>query len=444
MKVSSKISSLLLVFVMFIHAYSQQATHSDPYPLHSCIDILHYKFELRLEDSTDNIQGNASITFMVKSPEKKLFLDLVGIDNTGGMKVIQVMMNQQSLKYQHIDNQLIIECPAYHGRDTLMCVQIKYEGIPKDGLIIGETKFAKRSFFGDNWPDRARNWLPCIDHVSDKATLEFVVNTPDHYGVVANGYLFRQFPLPDSRMVSHWKSDVPLPTKVMVIGAADFAVEMAGFAGKTPIQTWVYPDNQDEGFYDYKPAVKVVNFYNDLIGEFAFEKLANVQSKTIYGGMENSGCIFYYENSVTGNGRVESLLAHEIAHQWFGDAVTEKDWHHIWLSEGFATYLEAVYMEAQHGNDYLKNSMERSRNRVIASYQRNPVPVIDTSITNLRRLLSTNSYQKGAWVLHMLRQKLGDEVFWQGMQAYYHQYKNKECIKSRFLKLLWKEPVRFH
>ena len=89
-----------------------------------------------------------------------------------------------------------------------------------------------------------------------------------------------------------------------------------------------------------------MKFYCDILGKYPFEKLANVQSKTIYGGLENAGAVFYSENSVTGKGRSEGLMAHEIAHQWFGDCVSEADWHHIWLSEGFATYLTSMYMES--------------------------------------------------------------------------------------------------
>ncbi|MCK5821969.1 MAG: hypothetical protein KAH17_08780, partial [Bacteroidales bacterium] len=162
------------------------------------------------------------------------------------------------------------------------------------------------------------------------------------------------------------------------------------------------------------------------------EKLANVQSKTVYGGMENSGAIFYHENSVTGKNKLHSLLAHEIAHQWFGDAVSEADWHHIWLSEGFATYLEAVCMSDLMAKVELKSKMKRSRSRVINYYYRNPKPVIDTTIVNLRRLLSTNSYQKGAWVLHMLRDKIGEEAFWSGLQNYYALYKNKNALTKDF------------
>ena len=109
-------------------------------------------------------------------------------------------------------------------------------------------------------------------------------------------------------------------------------------------------------------------------------------------------------------------MAHEIAHQWFGNSVTENDWHHIWLSEGFATYLTAVYLEKTYGKEKLDETMKSARDRVIRFYLRSPRPVIDTTVTDLMRLLNANSYQKGAWVLHMLRRELGDDLFWKGMR----------------------------
>jgi aminopeptidase N len=129
-------------------------------------------------------------------------------------------------------------------------------------------------------------------------------------------------------------------------------------------------------------------------------------------------------------------MAHEIAHQWFGDCVTEADWHHIWLSEGFATYLTAVYMEMNYGKERLIASMKSDRSRVISSYERTPAPVIDTTITNLMRLLSTNSYQKGGWVLHMLRSELGDDVFWKGMRLFYERFRNSNALTIDFRKAM--------
>ncbi len=404
----------------------------DPYPIVKNLDILHYKFEINLNDQTNEISGQANIQFRLTQPNKMLVLDLIKYQDSTGMIVDQVLMNNTPVSFAHQQDKVSITCPSYFSTDTLVEISLKYHGIPADGLIISKNKYGKKSFFGDNWPDRARNWLPCVDHLSDKASVEFLVKAPSHFQVVANGIRKAYYPAEEGFHYTHYESLVPLPTKVMVIGVGEFAIQTVGFAGDTKIETWVYPENREEGFLDYKPALAIVNYFNAKIGPYAFKKLANVQSKTVYGGMENSGAIFYYENSVTGKNKLHSLLAHEIAHQWFGDAVSEADWHHIWLSEGFATYMESVYMSDFFPEVNLQSRMDRSRSRVTAYYYRNPNPVVDTTIVNLRRLLSTNSYQKGAWVLHMLRNKIGEEAFWTGIKQYYALYKNKNALTEDF------------
>jgi len=413
----------------------------DNYPRNPDVDIIHYCFRIYLNDSTDRIEGSANITFTLAKKTKLLELDLVSLSSKGsGMVVDRIEAGNQQLVFIHENNRIRIELPDTLKTPGTCSFTVNYSGIPADGLIISKNKFGDRTFFGDNWPDRARNWLPCVDHPSDKATVEFIVSAPERYKVVSNGLLTGEFPAvyqDKTRFrVTRWIEKVPIPTKVMVIGAADFAWETVGHSKGIPVQTWVYSQDCQPGFIDYKPAADILTFYQDLIGPFSYEKLANVQSKTMFGGMENSGCIFYYEKSVTGKNKLHSLLAHEIAHQWFGDAVTENDWHHIWLSEGFATYLEAVYADSLIPDRKLDASMADMRKAVIRYYDRTHKPVIDTTITDNMDLLSTNSYQKGAWVLHMLRQELGEKVFWTGIRNFYAAYRDKNALTSDFQLLM--------
>jgi aminopeptidase N len=179
-----------------------------------------------------------------------------------------------------------------------------------------------------------------------------------------------------------------------------------------------------------------LEFLCRLIGTYPYEKLANVQSKTIYGGLENAGAIFYSENSVTGHGKAERLIAHELAHQWFGDCVTEADWHHVWLSEGFATYLTSLYIESVCGRESFLSDMIRSRHQIIQYDAKKSKPVIDTSVLNLMDLLNVNSYQKGAWILHMLRCETGDEDFIKGLRLYYARFKNSNALSSDFISVM--------
>jgi len=145
--------------------------------------------------------------------------------------------------------------------------------------------------------------------------------------------------------------------------------------------------------------------------------------------MENAGAIFYAEQGVTGRRANEGTVAHEIAHQWFGDSVTERDWHHIWLSEGFATYFADLYYEHEYGNDEFRDRLIGERQQVVSYAQSHPYsPVVDTRIKDPNHLLSVNSYQKGGWVLHMLRNEIGTDAFWKGIRLYYQRFRDGNAL----------------
>jgi aminopeptidase N len=408
-KILTTFISLFISFALF----AQMPTNG--------LDVKHYTFYINLNDSTNKIMGTAEITTGFTKKENRVVLDLVNRNKDGkGMWVTSVLKDGEDLEYKQDSQHLIIEDKGIPGQENIYT--ISYQGIPADGLIISNNKYGARTFFGDNWPNRAHKWLPCNDHLSDKATVDFIVDAPDHYQVVSNGRKVEETNVEDHFKVTHWKEEVPLPTKVMVIGVTDFAVNNIGNVDCIPVSSWVYSPDRDSGFAHYAIAKNILRWYINHIGPYAFEKLANVQSTTIFGGMENAGCIFYYEKSVNVKG-VESLMAHEIAHQWFGDNVTEKDWPHLWLSEGFATYMTDLYLENKYGEDSLKNLLRTQRRQVIGFSTHHKTPVVDTTESkHLMTLLNDNSYQKGAWVLHMLRRKLGDSLFWKGIRTYYKTY----------------------
>ena len=207
--------------------------------------------------------------------------------------------------------------------------------------------------------------------------------------------------------------------------------------GAATVQTWVYPQEREPGFADFRVAMRPMELFSWRVGPYAYEKLANVQSKTRYGGMENASVIFYREGVVTGKGANEGLFAHEIAHQWFGDSVTESDWDHTWLSEGFATYLTHVYREYTGGRDAMTRGLRRDRDEVVAYYEKHPSSAIVTPASpSLDNILSTNSYEKGAWFLHMLRRLVGDEAFWRGVRTYYARYQNGNALTDDFRQVM--------
>ena len=396
----------------------------------SKIDVLHYKYSIELNDNNDTIAGSAVITFVVNTTSLNVSFDLTDNKTSGkGMAVSAASFSSNNalspLIYQNKNKLTLTPMRGFTKGDTVEVV-INYKGIPADGLIISKNKYGNRTFFADNWPNRAHHWIPCIDDPADKATVEFIVTAPLHYQVISNGIQIEETNLPGNKKLTHYKEDVPLPTKVMVIGAADFAVSTVGEVNCIPVSSWVYPENKTEGFYDYAIAKEILTYHINYIGPYAYKKLANVQSKTKFGGMENAGAIFYAEFSVSGLRLEEELLSHEIVHQWFGNMATEKSFAHFWLSEGFATYLTHVYIESKYGKDSLDREMKADREKVIESVKRTNRPVVD-STTNYMQLLNANSYQKGSWVLHMLRRQLGDSVFHQSIRKYYATYAGKNA-----------------
>jgi aminopeptidase N len=413
---------------LFAHA---QRDYKNP-----SIDVQHYTFSLTLNDENNSIRGEATISILFLQAVTAFDLDLVKKNAAGkGMTVTNVQENNHPATFTQEDELIHISTTAKPG-DTINYT-VGYEGIPADGLIIDKNKYGHRSFFGDNWPNRAHNWLPCIDNPADKAPVDFIVTAPEHYQIIANGVQVEENNLPNQLKQTHWKETVSLPAKVMVIGAADFAVNYAGDVDCIPVYSWVYPEDKDKGFYDYALAKDILPFFIKNVGPYAYHKLANVQSKTRFGGMENASAIFYFENSVQGNRKIEALLTHEIAHQWFGNSATEKSWPHIWLSEGFATCMTNLYLENKYGPDTLQKRLLEDREAVIAFSKKRNTPVVDTSVTsNFFQLLNANSYQKGGWVLHMLRRKVGDTIFWNGIRNYYAAYAGKNASTDDFRKVM--------
>jgi len=390
----------------------------------SNIDIEHYRFYISVSDKNDSILCKAIINFKVKEKTNSIVFDLTSLNAGRGMVVKRVnsyVPYQEGHQFSHFNNKL--EIKKEFGKGDTFSFEILYAGIPTDGLIISRTKYGHRSFFADNWPDRGHNWIPCHDDPADKASVEFIVTAPEHYQVVANGIQIEETSLDNGFKTTHWKEDTPVSTKVMVIGIADFAVNLSGVVnGCIPVYSWVYPEDRNNGFKDYAQAKEILEYYIGHVGPYGYKKLANVQSKTRFGGLENANTIFYAENSVTGTKKNEGLLAHEIAHQWFGNMATEKSFGHLWLSEGFATYFTILYFENKYGKDTAIKMLKEDREQVIEYSKKSDIPIVDTAETDYMKLLNVNSYQKGGWVLHMLRNELGDSVFWKSIRKYYATY----------------------
>ena len=423
---------VMIILLSFNQVYSK-----DPYPKNPNIDILNYSFELHLNDSTDIIYGTANINLHIEPSENNVRLDLISANNDGdGMVVHSVLFNGNKVPYTHKNNELNISTDGlkYSIYDV---ITIEYSGIPITGLIIGDNMHGDRTFFSDNWPNKARNWLPLVDHPYDKSTSEFIVFAPNHYQVISNGLLVEETNVNKDIKKTHWKQSVPISCWLYALGVAEFAIDYVDYFNGKSIQTWVYKQDRDKGFYDFKvPTKHTLEFFSDYVGPFAYEKLANVQSNSVKGGMESATAIFYSDISVTGDRSVRwrDVIIHEVAHQWFGNCVTEYDWDDVWLSEGFATYFTLMFREHAYGRDDFVKGLKDAKRRVFNFYEKNKdASVVHDNLKDMKDVLSYDlQYQKGAWVLHMLRNYVGEDNFRAGIRNYYKKYFNSTTNTEEF------------
>ena len=432
-----RIIYLLSTALLLIFPYSLKA---DTYPINKNIDVKHYVFKLSLSDADNEITGTTMVTVNFKEAGmKNLRLDFINKTTdrqNKGMVVDAVSIHKTAVDYTHGNDELIISLPAPSTKNQTITFTIQYHGIPFDGLRIGNTKLGDRSFFNENWPNRGRHWLPIIDHPHDKATSEFIVKAPSHYKVVSNGLLLEESELGNQTRLTHWKQSVPVSSWLFVLGVADFAVKYVDeFKGKS-IQTWVYAKNREAGFYDFdEPTKKVLEFYSNYVGPYAYEKLANIQTPSVNGGIETSSAIFYGEDLVTGkrDERTRNVVIHEIAHQWFGNAITETTWDDAWLSEGFATFFTLLFIENEYGKEEYTKGIIKARKSVYDMSVKMPnFSIVSERTAEKEDVTSGITYQKGAWVIHMLRDLIGEKNFKKGIQNYYAKYFNANTNTDEF------------
>jgi len=267
----------------------------DTYPRQPGVHVEHYVFALELSDASDEIRGEATVTIrFTKDGLTSFFLDLATPSNGKGMTATGVSSDSVPLRYTHAANRLTISLPRPTRASELRRFTVRYHGIPADGLRTGVNKYNERCFFSWNWPDKAREWLPMIDHPSAKATSEFIVTAPDKYMVVANGLLQSEVSLGDGRKRTHWKQGVPIASWLNAIGVEQFAVHHAGFVKGVELQTWVAHQELDAGIARFETISRnALEFFSDRIGPYSYEKLANVTAPFDRGATEHASVIFY-------------------------------------------------------------------------------------------------------------------------------------------------------
>lgn len=400
------------------------------------LDVHHYDVEVVIPPENDRYSARTTIHYQSRIPGPHFVkLDLTGVH------VEAVTWRGRTRRFTQDDGVLEFVVPGTHNTWDTLQVEVMTRGVPDDGLILRENVHGAPSAFADNWPNRARFWFPSLDHPSHKATVSFTVHAPEGRQVVANGRL-ASGPVPaeptragglEGMATWRWESGVPMPTYLMVIGVAEMVVMDGGLAacGRAPaspredgcveVTAWAFPPDTAHARQVFRRSAEMIDLYAEVFGPYPWEKLANVQSSTRFGGMENASAVFYSEGAIAEGRDIEGTVAHEIVHQWFGNSVTPADWPHLWLSEGFASYFGPWFWEEVEGEAEFQRRLAAARDRYLSS-DVTERPVVDHDAENLLDLLNANSYQKGALVLHMLRWVIGDPAFFRGVRRFYERH----------------------
>ena len=412
-------------------------------------DAIHYDVWVRLADSGSVFQAAVTTRWRLtgRGPVR------INLDSAYHIRSLTLDGRAATYRRQGTDL-LLVTLPA--GSQRTATTKIEYEGAPpkfvregrrqsgtQDDGLVQRGSGADRKIFADNWPNRARKWLAAQDHPSDKATVAWTIEAPSGLTVAANGTFLGTERLADGFTRWRFAIEQPIPVHTMVLGAARMAVAQLAPAMCSvrcvPVSVYTYPEDSAWAVNGpFKRASEIIDFFSTLVAPFPYSELRHIQTSTIFGGMENTTIIFYDEAGYTSRRLREGTVAHETAHQWFGDAASQRDWHHLWLSEGFATYSGALWEEHIGGDSALRSAMKDNREAV----RRSPAterPIIDPKATDLLGLLNSNNYPKGAWVLHTLRGLIGDSAFFRGVRTYYRTFEHGNALSSDLARIMSKE-----
>lgn len=421
------------------------ARHDAERPAH---DAVHYDAWIRLADSGSRFEAAVSTEWKVKGPAP------IRINLDSSYRIARITLDGKPARWRRTGpDLLLVEHPAGLLKAT---TRIEYDGRPprfvregrrgsgeQDDGLVQRGSGPDRRIFADNWPNRARKWLAAQDHPSDKATITWTIEAPSALTVVANGVLKAREDLGNGLTRWRFVMEQPIPVATMVLGAARLAVTTMKPAmcaiRCVPVSVYTYPaDSAWAVNGPFARAPEIVDYFSRLIAPFPYAELRHVESSTIFGGMENSTAIFYDERAYQRQRLGEGTVAHETMHQWFGDAATEGDWHHLWLSEGFATYGGALWAEHIGGDSALAATMAGAKAEIFKSAVTER-PIIDPQATDLLGLLNSNNYPKGSWVLHTLRGLVGDSAFFRGLRAYYKASEHGNALSSDLARIMSKE-----
>lgn len=386
-------------------------------------DVQNYKLKLSLKIPEKYIHGNLEMKAICLSDT----LNFIYLNLSNSFKINSITLNGSPSYFKHEDAYIVIQSPAVPEKNNIFTVAIDYEGSPKNK---GFDSFGFKSFDDEpavytlSEPNYAPSWWPCKDLPSDKTTFEMIITVPPKLTAVSNGLLTEVKDESNGDKTFYWKESYPITTYLVsiAVGKYDTWTEIYKSRDSTKemnVEYYTYPSYTGKAKIDWANTISMLNYFSSVFGEYPFidEKYGMAMFGWIGGAMEHQTISSMGYTLVTGTGRYENVVVHELVHQWFGDAVSPKTWKDIWLNEGFATYGEALWQEHLNGKEGYINFMKKEDHGYFHGTVYSPEGFI----------FGPTVYNKGGWVLHMLRGITGDERFFKILKTYYEKYKYKSA-----------------
>jgi aminopeptidase N len=385
-------------------------------------DAQHYDASVKVEQD-GSLDARSVMTAVATQPLDQLNLDFIGFD------IASVKVNGKKAAFRREKDELVIETGSTIAQGEKFSVDVKYDGQPKPypsahaPVELGWNKFEGGSFVVSE-PDGTRSWMPVNDHPTDKATYSFHINVPKPLTAAANGVLTSIDEGEDSRTFNFEAHD-PMASYLATVHVGNYVKQEGKSPGGVPIRNYFPADIAEEARNDFSQVPEMVDFFSEKFGKYPFEVYGAVVIDTNLGGaaaLETQTLPLYDRGIVDGRGSNSTVLAHELAHHWFGDSVSPSDWKDIWLNEGLASYSELLWEEHKGGEKALQRRLKKAEAQVRLYGAREPIgePRADN-------LFDPKVYQGGTLAVHALRRELGDEQFFKTLQTYQVKHKNSSA-----------------
>ncbi len=380
-------------------------------------DVLHYVIDISFDPGPESVSGSVDVTFRTTAS-----LDSVSFHLKDNMNVSSVLLGISPLSFTHTQDRINIDLGGTVAVGETLTVSVDYDGNPvSEGL-----HFDSNVIFNLSEPDLARNWFPCYDEPWDKATSEMIATVPDTLFCASNGLLVSETDNLDGTKTYHWQTRYRSATYLISVAISDYSRFSHWYhyapGDSMEMPYYVYPATLADAHVSFSNAPDMMGFFAETFGEYPFiDEVYGTAHANVGGAMENFTCTTYGWQLTTGDHHYDWVVAHELAHSWFGNSVTLAGWEDIWLNEGFATYGEALWHEYAHGDSVFDWRMEMYKWDYFDEDSWDRFPLYDPGY-----LWGATVYKKGAWVLHMLRYLMGDSLFFDSIQSYYgiHAYDN--------------------